>query len=99
MIDRRQQIDREIYNRRVELRKVFETPEGKRALARMIQRLGVLHQIPSTESAVALHNEGIRTLDEMGVLDEEGLEYLVKFLINQPVAYKSPVEGENYENE
>lgn len=95
MIPREQEIDIELYNRRQELRELYGSPVGKRELERILKRLGVLQEIPCTEQAVALHNEGIRKLDEMGMLDEESLPYLIEFLIKQPVSYKSPVvEGE-----
>lgn len=92
MIGVNQQIDKELYNRRVELRGVYGSGAGKNELTRILKRLGVFSEVSEDPKSIALHNEGIRMMDEMGLLDEEGIPFLVDWLINQPIAYKAPLD-------
>lgn len=88
MIDSRQEIDLEIYQRRVELRELYDNPKGKAELVRMIKRNGLLSALPCEPEAVALHNEAVRRLEEAGLLDEECVETLVDTMFKQPISVK-----------
>jgi hypothetical protein len=44
------------------------------------------------EEGRLLHNIGIRKLEQLGLLDEEGLPGLVNWLLSQPLSYKKTVE-------
>jgi hypothetical protein len=86
-----QQLDNEIINIRAAKRKVYSTPEGRNELAQIILESGVLSEIVCEEGRL-LHNIGIRKLEQLGLLDEEGLPGLVIWLLSQPLSYKQTVE-------
>ncbi len=91
MIPCEQQLDNEIINIRAAKRKVYSTPEGRNELAQIILESGVLSEIVCEEGRL-LHNIGIRKLEQLGLLDEEGLPGLVIWLLSQPLSYKQTVE-------
>ena len=91
MIPCEQQLDNEIINIRAAKRKVYSTPEGRNELAQLILESGVLSEIVCEEGRL-LHNIGIRKLEQLGLLDEEGLPGLVIWLLSQPLSYKQTVE-------
>jgi hypothetical protein len=91
VIAREQQFDDEIIRIRGDKRKVYSTPEGREELAQIILESGVLSEIVCEEGRL-LHNIGIRKLEQLGLLDEEGLPGLVNWLLSQPLTYKKTVE-------
>ena len=91
MIPCEQQLDNELINIRAAKRKVYSTPEGRNELAQIILESGVLSEIVCEEGRL-LHNIGIRKLEQLGLLDEEGLPGLVIWLLSQPLSYKQTVE-------
>lgn len=91
MIPREQQLDNEILAVRGAKRKVYSTPEGREELAQIILESGILSEIACDEGRL-LHNIGIRKLEQLGLLDEEGLPGLVDWLLSQPLSYKKTVE-------
>lgn len=91
MIAHEQQFDDEIIRIRGDKRKVYSTPEGREELAQIILESGVLSEIVCEEGRL-LHNIGIRKLEQLGLLDEEGLPGLVNWLLSQPLTYKKTVE-------
>ena len=91
MIPCEQQLDNEIISTRAAKRKVYSTPEGRNELAQIILESGVLSEIVCEEGRL-LHNIGIRKLEQLGLLDEEGLPGLVIWLLSQPLSYKQTVE-------
>jgi hypothetical protein len=86
-----QQFDNEIVEIRGKKRKVYSTPEGREELAQIILESGVLSEIVCEEGRL-LHNIGIRKMEQLGLLDEEGLPRLVNWLLSQPLSYKQTVE-------
>ncbi|MBN2858824.1 MAG: hypothetical protein JXK93_01010 [Sphaerochaetaceae bacterium] len=90
MISKEQQIDREILSKRNALKNVYRTEEGRYQLARMLRECGVFDQIPCEAGAVELRNFGIRLMEDLGLLDEEGLLPLIDFLLTHE--WKQPVD-------
>ena len=91
MIPREQQFDNEIIQIRGKKRKLYATPEGREELAQIILESGVLSEIVCEEGRL-MHNIGIRKLEQLGLIDEEGLPGLVNWLLSQPLSYKRTVE-------
>ena len=90
MINKQQQIDRETLSKRNALRNVYRTEEGLYELARTIRECGVFDQIPCEPGAVELHNFGIRKMEDLGMLDEESLVDLIKWMLQGD--WKLPVD-------
>jgi len=82
MISKEFEIDKEVYIHRAELMEFYNTPEGIKELSSWILLSGLLSDITSESQKVA-HNMVVRKLEEIGVLDEEGLEDLVKYLLSR----------------
>lgn len=96
MIGREFPIDKEEFLHREELKRFYNTDIGVYVLSQKILLSGVLSEIKS-ESDVIAHNLCIKELEEIGILDEEGLVPLLRYLLGQ--VFKRPVEGENDGNE
>lgn len=92
MIPSQMTIDREEYLRRQRLREFYGTDTGITVLSRRILLSGLLSEI-RTDSDIIAHNLCVRELEEIGMLDEEGLEPLVKFMIAQDC--KRPATGDD----
>jgi len=90
MIDKKQQIDRETISKRNSLRNVYRTEEGNYELSRSLRELGVFDEIPTDPEKVALRNYGIRKMEDLGMLDEESLQALVKWMLKGD--WKIPVD-------
>lgn len=96
MIGRDAPIDTQIFNHRESLKRFYNTDTGIHVLSQKILMSGLLSEITS-ESDVIAHNLCIKELEEIGILDEEALKPLLKFLLGQ--VFKRPVEGELDGNE
>lgn len=90
MISREQQIDREVLSTRRALRNVYRTEEGLYELARTLLECGVFDQLPVDPEGIALHNFGIRKLEDLGMLDEESLIPLLTWMMDHE--WKQPVD-------
>ena len=97
MIDKRQQIDRETLSKRNSLKNVYRTEAGIYELARSLRELGVFDEIPNDPEKVALRNYGIRKMEDLGMLDEESIIALVKWMLNGE--WKTPIELETDQGE
>lgn len=95
MLDRKQRIDQELYERRIHLKEFYLQKQGILELHNLIVRSGVLSELE--EGDIALHNYAIRKLEEIGLLDEEGLDDLIIFMLKQTSNKRPPEtkEGEN----
>ena len=91
MIAREIPIDKETFTHREELKAFYNTEVGLHVLSQKILLSGVLSEIRS-ESDMIAHNLCIRELEEIGILDEEGLKPLLKYLLG--LVTKRPEEGE-----
>ena len=96
MIGKEFLIDKDEFFHREQLKQFYNTDTGVYVLSQKILMSGVLSEIKS-ESDVIAHNLCIKELEELGILDEEGLIPLLKYLLGQ--VFKRPVEGENDGNE
>ena len=92
MIDQRQLIDKEEYLNRESLKTFYNTPMGLKVLSQEILQHGVLSEIVDPEGVTA-HNICIRKLEQIGILDEEGLVPLLKYLLDRDPT-KRPVDEE-----
>ena len=90
MISSLQQIDNEEYLHRENLKDFYNTPTGLEVLSSEILQCGVLSEIADPEGVTA-HNICIRKLEQIGILDEEGLVPLIKYLLEREPT-KRPVE-------
>jgi len=90
MINREQEIDRETISMRNELRNVYRTDIGLYELARTLRECGVFDQIPCEPGAVAMHNHGIRKMEDLGLLDEESLIELLRWMLSHE--WKQPID-------
>lgn len=91
------QIDKATFIHREDLKRFYSTEMGIEVLAKKIVYCGVLGVLPEDDelqmkNAVLRHNHCIEELQEIGILDEEGLRPLLKYLLGQVT--KRPVEGE-----
>ena len=91
------EIDRDTFIHREDLKKFYSSELGVEVLAKKIVYCGVLGILPEDDelqmkNAVLRHNHCIEELQEIGILDEEGLKPLLKYLLGQ--VFKRPVEGE-----
>ena len=84
-------ITTEEFLHREDLKAFFNTETGLEVLSQRILLSGVFSEI-RTDSDVIAHNLCIKELEEIGILDEEGLKPLLKFMLGQ--VYKRPDEGE-----
>ena len=90
MIDALQTIDQQEYLHREKLKDFYNTPTGLEILAQKVLMCGVLSEIVEPEGVTA-HNLCIKELEQLGILDEEGLVPLLKYLLDrQPT--KRPIE-------
>lgn len=90
MISSLQAIDTQEYLNREELKTFYRTPVGLKVLSQKILQCGVLSEIMDPEGVTA-HNICIRELEQIGILDEEGLVPLIKYLLDRD-ATKRPIE-------
>ena len=91
MIDRRQQLDNELVRRRRMVRGIYDSEDGRAYLVELIKRSGLFGHIVSDEDRIR-HNVMIDQLDEMGLLDEEGIDGLVGWMMGQPLRYRKTIE-------
>lgn len=90
MINKEQKVDREILSKRNALRNVYRTEEGIYELSRTLRELGVFDEISADPAKVELRNYGIRKMEDLGMLDEESLQALIKWMLQGD--WKVPVE-------
>ena len=90
MIEREQGIDRQEYIHRENLKDFYRSPTGIEVLSQEILQCGVLSEIVDSEGVTA-HNLCIRKLEQIGLLDEEGLVPLIRYLLDRDPT-KRPVE-------
>lgn len=90
MIDSRQQVTKEILSKRNFLKNVYRTEEGLYELARIVRECGVFDQIPADPGSIALHNFGIRKMEDLGLLDGESLIPLLGWMLDHE--WKKPVD-------
>jgi len=76
------QISRTEYEEREELRRFYNTPTGVKELCRDIYDGKLLCQI-SGDDDIFKHNLAVKRLERIGILDQEGLEALVKWMLNR----------------
>ena len=91
MINTQQQIDNEVLLKRRALGNVYRTEEGLYELARTVRECGVFDQITCSEGSVELHNFGVRKLEDLGMLDEESLVELLRWMLKNE--WKSPIDN------
>lgn len=82
MISAEYRISREEYSERETLRRFYNTPVGRQELCREIYDGKLLGQI-SSEDDIYKHNLAVRRLERIGLLDQEGLEGLVKWMLDR----------------
>lgn len=82
MIAATQLIDTEIYLERENLKDFYKTPTGLKVLSNKILMSGLLSEIVD-EKGVMAHNLCIKELEQIGILDEEGLVPLLKYLLER----------------
>jgi hypothetical protein len=60
------------------LRRVFNTPDGKKVLANIVVETGLFSTInPQDEQMIALRNYGLSILARMGILVDKNIDSLV----------------------
>lgn len=92
MIGSEYPIGNETYNSREELKRFYlSSPLGVQELCDIIRLGGLLSKITDEREIVA-HNFAVERLERIGLLDEEGLEDLVIWMLKRP-ATKRPVEA------
>lgn len=82
MISATYQLSRTEYNERERLRAFYNTPVGREELIRDIMDGCLLSQI-STDDQIYKHNLAVKRLERIGLLDEENLEDLVKWMLTR----------------
>jgi len=92
MISTRQQVTKEVLSLRNHLRNVYRTEGGLYELARTLRECRVFDEIPCTAEAVALRNFAIRKMEDLGMLDEESLIPLLKWMLDND--WKQPVDDD-----
>lgn len=90
MIDALQRIDNDEYLHRETLKAFYNNPTGVEVLTQKILMCGIFSEIRD-EQGVLAHNLCIKELEQLGILDEEGLAPLVRYLLNREPT-KRPVE-------
>lgn len=91
MIRTEQQLDKQLLERRRVVRSVYDTPAGLPYLVELIKRSGLFDHIATEEDRIR-HNVMVDQLDEMGLLDEEGIGGLVRWMMDQPLRYRKTIE-------
>lgn len=92
MISAEYQISRQEFSEREELRRFYNTPVGRKELCQEIYDGRLLGQI-STDDEICKHNLCVRRLERMGLLDQEGLEGLVKWMLDRdPQKFPEDIE-------
>lgn len=84
--------EEEVYERR-QRRNVYKTKAGLKELVSLVNITNVFHPI-TDEREIALHNLGILKLEQLGLLDEENLESLLKYMLSCPSYKETSVTGE-----
>ena len=82
MISAEYRISKEEFSEREELKRFYNTPVGRQEICREIYDGKLLSQI-STEDDIYKHNLAVRRLERLGLLDQEGLEELVKWMLDR----------------
>lgn len=93
MIPREYLIDNEEYLKREELKAFYLRDPGVYVLRQKILMSGLLSEITDQEGVIA-HNLCIKELEELGVLDEEGLESLIRYLLTREPDKRPVSEGD-----
>ena len=89
MIDKKQQVDKEILSKRNSLRNVYRTDEGKYELARTLRECKVFDEIHN-EAELTMRNFAIRKMEDLGMLDEESLIPMIDWMLRGE--WKKPID-------
>ena len=85
-------IDVDKYNEREDLKKFYlSSPIGVQEICDIVRVGGLLSKI-TDERQILAHNFAVEKLERMGLLDEEGLEDLVLWMLRR-MPSKRPVEA------
>lgn len=79
-------LTREEVEERSRRRKVYLSEAGLDELVSFINMTNIFHTIISPEEII-LHNAGIARLEQLGLLDEENLKPLLRYMLTHP-SYK-----------
>ncbi|WP_319758440.1 hypothetical protein [uncultured Sphaerochaeta sp.] len=98
MITKHTKLTNEDMLHRAEVRKAFNTGDGRAELTRILADLGMFREIKPEE--LPLRNYGIRKLEELGFLDIEVIVEVVNHMFSLPLALRPTVEetGEAYDD-
>ena len=79
------------------LRKFYNTPIGVQELCDIVRMGGVFQKISvGDDKAVVAHNFAIEKLERIGLLDEEGLEDLIRWMLKrEPDKLPRDIEEKN----
>lgn len=84
MISLRYDITKEQLVEREELKRFYNTPIGIQELCDIVRMGGLLSKISvGDDRAVVAHNFAVEKLERLGLLDEEGLEGLIKWMLSR----------------
>lgn len=89
--------EKEVEERRAR-RALYLSDVGIKELVSFINITNVFHPI-TDESEIALHNLGILKLEQLGLLDEENLESLLKYMLSSPSYKETSVTREETHND
>lgn len=77
-------ITKDQYLEREELKRFYNNPIGIGELCDLVRAGGLLNKIPVGDTnAIFAHNYAIDRLERLGLLDEEYLEDLIKWMLNR----------------
>lgn len=98
MIELRYTISKAQYMEREELKRFYNTPIGIQELCDIVRMGGLLSKITvGNEGQVLAHNFAVEKLERLGLLDEEGLEGLIKWMLSRE-PQKLPEDIEENDN-
>lgn len=93
MVSARYGISNEVFQEREKLKAFYNNAVGRAELCDIIRCGGLLGKIPAMDESkamIAAHNFAVEKLERLGLLDEEGLEDLVRYLLDrEPTKYPS----------
>lgn len=92
MISASYHISQAEFSERERLKRFYNTPVGRQELCQEVYDGKLLCQI-STEDDIYKHNLAVRRLERLGLLDQEGLEGLIEWMLNRdPQKYPDDIE-------
>lgn len=75
---------------RHEVRRAYDSPEGRAELVRLLTDLGTFREIHPQE--IELRNYGIRKMEEIGLLDIETIVDMVDWFFTRPLVARPTAE-------